>query len=218
MNERFTDPGAPRAAGQTSCVGGAAGCSLSKAAGQSPAGVAGERAFCILPCMSEQTSTGRFPYGAVGVVVVLLLVGVAYAVARAGIDLRLQAAAVGGLLILLAIVAYAGVRAGRSPVFVVIALLLPYALAASWGFGSAQRISSALEGYFSPDSVGVDEPLDAWPEDPPPEEDFDPLVPNLDSTGADDNGDGIPDDAYEGLECVAETSGEVQTCVMNGGL
>lgn len=148
----------------------------------------------------------------------LLLLGVAYGVARAGIDLRLQAAAIAGLLILLAILAYAAVRAGRGPAFVVIALLLPYALAASWAYGSAQRLSSALEGYFSPDSVSVDEPLDEWPEDLSPEDDYAPLTPNPDATGADENEDGIPDDAYEGLECVAESSGEVQTCVMNGGL
>lgn len=76
----------------------------------------------------------------------------------------------------------------------------------------------ALEGYFSPESVSVDEPLDEWPEDLSSEDDYAPLTPNPDATGADDNGDGIPDDAYEGLECVAESSGEVQTCVMIGGL
>jgi hypothetical protein len=149
---------------------------------------------------------------------VLLLLGVAYGVARAGIDLRLQAAAVAGLLVLLAILAYVAVRAGRGAAFVVIALLLPYALAASWGYGSAQRLSSALEGYFSPESVSVDEPLDEWPEDLTSEGEYAPLTPNPAATGADDNEDGIPDDAYEGLECVAESSGEVQTCVMNGGL
>lgn len=42
-------------------------------------------------------------------------------------------------------------------------------------------------------------------------------TPDPSATGADLNGDGIPDDAYSGQTCFGESSGEVQTCMLNGG-
>ncbi len=103
---------------------------------------------------------------------VLVLLGSAYGVARAGLDLGVQIAIVSGLLIALAVLAYFGVRAGRSAPFVVTAILLPYALGAVVASGSAQRLASGMEDLFEtdPDVLDYDEDWDEdWEEEPVPE-------------------------------------------------
>ncbi|MEX1908123.1 hypothetical protein L6241_07420 [Janibacter sp. Y6] len=169
---------------------------------------------------SDATSKRGLGLVLTGVLLAVSLPVVAYGVFRAGLDFSVQITIIMALLTALAVTAYLGTRAGRPAVFVAIALLLPYALLAGWAYGGAQRLSTGLEDAFSEDTELI-EPSDEYTgpsyEDVPDVDGFPELTPDPNATGADDNADGIPDDAYSGQICEAESSGEVQTCMLNGG-
>lgn len=133
-----------------------------------------------------------------------------------------RVAAVLGAVLALAVLAYLGTQRRRATTFVVAALLLPYALAAGCALGTAQRVSSGIEEIFEDDSGWMGSPPEEDEEWSPDEFDDDygsgpELTPDPGATGADNNDDGIPDDAYSGITCDAESSGEVQSCMLNGG-
>lgn len=78
----------------------------------------------LTPMSAEARKTTGRGYGIACSVLVLVLLGSAYGAARAGLDFRVQAAIVIGLLLVLAVLSYFGVRAGRAAPFVVTAILL----------------------------------------------------------------------------------------------
>jgi hypothetical protein len=79
----------------------------------------------------------------------LLIVGLAYALLRWAPDPVETALIVsGGGLVVLAACGFLAARRGVVAPYVAVALMLPFMLAVSAGFGSAERISSELEGFF----------------------------------------------------------------------
>ena len=148
-------------------------------------------------------------WGVAGLVLALVTVGAAYGLARSALGIDVQILIIAGLLLALAVLAYLASRAGRAAAFVALAILLPYLLAGAYAYGQVQRLANAIEDVFGEETVEV--PEETYPED------YVPLEPNPDATGADLNDDGIPDDAYEGQVCMSESSGEVHLCTMNGG-
>lgn len=176
--------------------------------------------------VDETKRRGGWGWSVAGLAFSVVTVGATYGVAQSNLELGVQILVIAGLLLLLAVLAYLASRAGRSAVFVAIAILLPYLLAGAYAYGAYNRVANALEDVFGTDDTSIEVPEEIYPEETEPEsdvmtqapEDYVPLAPNPDATGADLNEDGIPDDAYEGQVCMSESSGEVQLCAMNGGL
>ncbi len=154
----------------------------------------------------ENTLSRKSPrvIGALVAVLALVLLGVAYGVSRAALSFDAQIIVVGLLVIAFAVFAYLGVRAGHIAPFVVTALLLPYALVGVMAYGSAQRLTSELDGIFGSDSSSsnYDEDYEADEDEEEPAEEVVPagnpvdiakkidgceLEPNAVSGSGDDN-------------------------------